>query len=263
MKNPVAIHEGITRFFYRLAFVTALLGMLILQACATQQPEENQKLSLMEKQIRELEDKMDESYHRLSVIQFMVDNHERKLREVDSAAPPQIGRESMHSRETPPTSGASPSRGLEPVTEATIPPTMERSPPPSPGTGNESAPSPHMLYNKALAAYKQADFTSAAADFTKFIEAYPQHELTDNAVYWKGECQYAQKDFQGAIATFKQILTQYPDGGKVPDALLKIGYAFLSVNDKENARVFLKQAVKNYPFSPAGTKAEQMLKKIQ
>ncbi|MFZ5568832.1 MAG: tol-pal system protein YbgF [Thermodesulfobacteriota bacterium] len=250
MKHPVAIRCGITRFWKGFSVVTALLVMGILQACATQQPEENQSLARMDQQIRELEDKMDESYHRLSVIQFMVDNHERQLRELNPSSKPMPGSSGPDSSGT--------------FTEETMPAgDGPATPPPSPAAGNGAPSSPHMLYNKALAAYKKSDFTAAAEDFNTFILTYPRHELTDNAVYWKGECQYAQKDFPGAITTFKQVLSQYPDGGKVPDALLKIGYSYLALNDKENARTFLKQAVKNYPFSPAGTKAEQMLKKIR
>jgi len=92
---------------------------------------------------------------------------------------------------------------------------------------------------------------------------YPDHELADNALYWEGECRDAVKNFSKAIATFQRVIGEYQDGSKVPDAMLKTGYAYLSVGDRENARIYLKKVVKNYPFSPAGTKAEMMLKKIK
>ena len=99
--------------------------------------------------------------------------------------------------------------------------------------------------------------------FQSIAENYPGHDLADNALYWTGECFYALKDYKGAIKAFKKVIKNYPDGSKVPDSLLKIGYAYLSLNDPVNARSFLKKVVKQYPFTPAGTKAGEMLKKIK
>lgn len=261
MGNAAASFTGTIRSFSLLSFITCFLAIVLIQACASQQPEDNYKLTLMEKQVRELEDKMDESYHRLSVLQFMVDNHERTLKDMNLPSPALPERQNTQSR---PKSKASPPPS--PLVESTVeesmaPPSDVESTPAQ--SGNAMSASPNTIYNKALAEYKKSDFKAAVEDFSKFIENYPQHPLANNAVYWKGECQYAQKDFQGAITTFKQVLDQYPGGGKVPDALLKTGFAYLSINDKENARNYLKQVVKNYPFSPAGTKAEQMLKNIR
>ncbi len=244
-----------------LSCIFCCLTLFFIPACASQQPEENYKLTLMEKQIRELEDKMDESYHRLSVLQFMVDNHERTLKDMHggSATLPErrMSRPQAKSPAAPP-----PATPNEAPAEESLATSHSTEAPPLPASGHDPQGSPNTLYNKALAEYQKNDFKSATEDFSRFLETYPQHQLADNALYWKGECLYAQKDFQGAINIFKQVIDQYPSGGKIPDALLKTGFAYLSINSKENARSYLKQVVQKYPFSPAGTKAEQMLKKI-
>lgn len=235
-------------------------------ACMTSQPqsEDSYQQALAKKQLDELQEKMDQLYHRVSVIQFMVDNHERALRDMESqlagnASPPPIAQAEPLRRY--PDTAAPPYAPFGPNTAEALPAggsiTLKASPP-----GPPAVP-PTVLYNKALAAYKSSDFAAAAADFDAFLSQYPDHELADNALYWKGECLYAQKNFETAITAFRQVIDRYPNGSKVPDAMLKAGYAYLSLNDKDNAGQFLKRVVKDYPFSPAGGKAEKMLKQIR
>ena len=119
------------------------------------------------------------------------------------------------------------------------------------------------MYNNALSSYKNADYDKAVSEFNSFADKFPDHELADNALYWAGECYYARKNYSAAIISFKKVVTRYPEGSKIPDAFLKTGYSYLAMDDKENARIFLKKVIKNFPFSPAGSKAEEMLKRIK
>lgn len=233
-----------------------LFAAFLLSACASMQPEQSDyELALIEKKLTELEDKMDEIYHRVSVIQFMVDNHERALSDYQQKGLPAIREEALD-REIPEPKEAAAVEPMPAPAEVIAPEPLPQPPP-------ELDQTPQMMYNKALAAYKKSDFENASAAFDAFLAQYPSSDLADNALYWKGECQYAQKNYIGAVQSFTDVVTNYPEGSKVPDALLKAGYSYLAMDDPENGRQYLEKVMQRYPFSPAGTKAEMMLKRLR
>ena len=210
--------------------------------------------SQIERQIADMNRKIDEVNHKLSVIQFMVDNHQKSIKEIEAST-------SIAEIKQKPMVSSTPAE-LEkshPMPKE-LPPSVSMPSAKQPPILTESA---EMLYNQALSVYKTKNFKKAASLFNGVAENYPGHDLADNALYWAGECLYAQKDYKGAIQAFKKVYNVYPTGSKVPDALLKTGYAYLALNDKVNAQSFFKKIVKQYPFTPAGTKAGAMLQKIQ
>ncbi len=230
----------------KLIFLLATASLLSLSACktvSTQQSQENYQTALIEKQITETDRKVDEIYHRVSVIQFMVDNHERAITDLQKLT---TGEETVYGQPRQSTDVITIKKKLSPVSATTV--------------TSESAQS---LYNRAFAAYRKNDYSGGENLFRQIIRNHPEHDLADNALYWAGECLYALKKYQEAISTFNEVINKYPEGGKIPDALLKIGYAYVSIDDFDNGRYFLKKTVKNYPFSPAGTKAEVMLRRIK
>ena len=223
-----------------------VIVLFIFQACVTSNSAKESDQQL-DDQIAEMDRKIDEINHKLSVMQFMVDSHQRSIKALES------------SRDLP---GADqPAAPLKTETSETPPkgPVKQASVKKAP-IMSESA---EMLYNQALAVYKKKDYKKAAQLFQAVAENYPGHELSDNSLYWAGECLYAQKNYKGAITEFKKVMKEYPKGSKAPDAMLKVGYAYLALGDKTNAKSFLKKVVKQYPFTPAGTKAGEMLKKLE
>jgi len=251
----------------RLFFFPLLLGILLFSSCAavSPPPKEDFQITLLEKQIQEMDKKLDEIYHRVSIIQFMVDNHERKLKDLEKPdavkektdAPPSADPEVPLLMEEP-IANLDPPDILE---EQKLP---EQSPGPSAEPESQTAPvPPETIYNNALSSYNNADYDQAVSAFNSFADKFPDHDLADNALYWAGECYYARKNYSAAIISFKKVVTRYPEGSKIPDAFLKTGYSYLAMDDKENARLFLKKVITNFPFSPAGAKAEEMLKRIQ
>lgn len=250
-----------------LLFFPLLLAILLFLSCAavSPPPKEDFQITLLEKQIIEMDKKMDEIYHRVSIIQFMIDNHERKLKDLEKSG---VIKESP---DTPPSADPEvPQLPAEPVADLNPPDFIEelKLPDQSPAPASEpKSPAadvpPETMYNNALSSYNNADYDQAVSAFNSFADKFPDHDLADNALYWAGECYYARKNYSAAIISFKKVVTRYPEGGKIPDAFLKTGYSYLAMNDKENARLFLKKVITNFPFSPAGSKAEEMLKRIQ
>jgi tol-pal system protein YbgF len=212
---------------------------LVLSGCSSMKPLGESDQARLEKQLAETNKRVDDVNHKLSVLQFMVDNHQRSITAMEQDSVTQ-------------TAPAPPQMELSRVQEADAAPR-------SPGTGTTA----YARYYEAMSVYKNGDFDKAASLFQTVADSFPADELADNALYWTGECYYAQKDYQRAINAFKYVAKKYPKGSKVPDAYLKTGYAYLALGDRANAQAFLKQVVKQYPFTPAGSKAGEMLKKIQ
>lgn len=242
-----------------LAFFT--VSLLFTMGCQTLGPQNNQATTQLSNELEEANQKIEEMYHRLSVVQFMVDTHERTIADLErklraggflkeplSTGPalesaPMAGKKAEETRLLAPES--------EPVvTEETLS---------EPGV-EESA---ETLYNQGFAALKEKNYTRAISLFKTVVSKYPDHNLADNAIYWTGEIHYTQHNYEEAIRTFNRLIETYPDGGKVPDALLKIGFSYHSMGDKENAVKYLKKVVVEYPFTVPGSKAEAMLNRIE
>lgn len=243
--------------YYKLITLLLPLTLILLPSCAMKNRDsapDDFQIAYLEKEISALDKKIEEIYHRVSVIQFMVDNHDRQLQGngvnvIKSSAPVSEGKVFS----TPADTG----RGN------TTPQVLFSSAPTSSAVNSFSDESPETLYKKGLAAYKNNNFEQAVACFETFVQKYPDNDYADNALYWAGESHYSEKDYNAAIKAFKTIPVRYPDGGKVPDALLKTGYTYLELNDPQSAKIYLKNVIKKYPFSPAAAKAEQMLAKLQ
>jgi len=243
---------------------------VLFQSCAAvnPQPQEEFQITLLEKQIQEMDKKLDEIYHRVSIIQFMLDNHERKMKDLEKSGIIKSGpieetplqEESITSRKTPEILQEQPLSGQDRESGLHSSPVLPAAAGASESSSNSS---PDKMYNSALALYRNGDFDKAASAFISFSDQFPNHELADNSLYWAGECYYSKKNYSAAILSFKKVVTRYPEGSKIPDAFLKTGYSYLSMGDKGNARLFLKKVVENFPFSPAGSKAEEMLKQIR
>lgn len=203
-------------------------------ACASHQPDPNAtRITTMESQIARNEEAIADLSQRLSVLQFMVDGHERTLRTAPAPSPPAV-----------PQTSQAPASSPAPVSPALLP------------------QEPGQLYELAFATLQKREYDKAAALFRRLADSFPDHTLADNALYWLGECHYARKDYKAAIETFEEVLTRYPRGGKAPDALLKNAFSRINTGDKDGGRTILRQLIRDYPFTDAAAKAETRLKNL-
>jgi len=122
------------------------------------------------------------------------------------------------------------------------------------GAGSDQA-----AYNQAFDILKAGKYTDAIAAFQKFLQAYPQSSLADNAQYWLGESYYVTRDFQSAAAAFQTVLDRWPDSRKAPDALLKLGYTQAELKHVAQARATLSSVSTKYPGSDAANLAAARL----
>jgi len=206
--------------------------------CASKvsQPQSDSEieLKLLDKRLVDVEEKIDKLYSRLSIIQFMVDNHEQMIKVQPQA-----------------TETGNPEDKPDKLTQ--------QSPAPE---SNEKNLSPQKLYSKGYNFLKNKNYSKAIETFDEFLEKYPNETLADNALYWKGEAFYAQSEYKKAAEIFEMVTTTYPDGTKCPDALLKAGYSYLKLKNNDKAKELLQKVIKIYPFSNAAPKAQSKLKEI-
>jgi len=123
--------------------------------------------------------------------------------------------------------------------------------------------SPEEMYEVAVGQVKGGNPKKGRETLSDFAVKYPNHKLTPNALYWKGEAFYAEKDFENAILTFQDVVDRYPRGEKAPDAMYKQGLSFLALKDGKNARILLDLVLKKYPKSNAAEMAKKKLKEIR
>jgi tol-pal system protein YbgF len=117
-------------------------------------------------------------------------------------------------------------------------------------------------YQNAFALLKDSQYDRAIAAFQKFLAAFPDSPLADNAQYWLGEAYYVNKSFTDAQTAFQRVIDKYPQSRKRPDALLKIGYCQYELKQWDLAKRTLSIAATQFPDTPAGHLAQQRLDKM-
>lgn len=117
-------------------------------------------------------------------------------------------------------------------------------------------------YQNAFNLLKDSKYSEAAEAFSRFLSAYPQSGLLDNAQYWLGEAHYVLKDYVQAQRDFQAVLDTYPNSAKLPDATLKLGYTYYELKNYKEARTTLQRVVEQYADTNAGKLAQQRLAKM-
>lgn len=244
------------RFCFKSIAAVLMMALLFIPACKTAQPRRDSGTATLARELDETRLKMDEIHHRLSVLQFMVDSHERAISDLErqpnallptSPAPSEPMVERPHMSEQPA------NVPLPQTTKAPVAPVGKKS-------DQENLAS--QTYTQAFAAMQERNHEKALILFREVAEKWPNDNLADNAIYWSGEIHYSNKDYSAAISAFRTLLNKYPKGSKAPDALLKTGYSFLALDDKESARKYLKRVVMEHPFTTSGAKAEKALNSL-
>ena len=119
------------------------------------------------------------------------------------------------------------------------------------------------LYNRAREKYLSRDYVEAELGFQRFLDDFPDGDLSDNALYWIGECRFARGDDRGAMAAFQTMLHEYPLGNKVPDALVKVGRTLERLGDTEGAKRRFREVSRRFPDSEAARLAAESRSRLQ
>jgi tol-pal system protein YbgF len=139
----------------------------------------------------------------------------------------------------------------------------ESSDAPEAQTAAANVDKPLDLYKKALSDYRAGDYAVALTGFRAFLNAGPNSNYLDNALYWVGECHYGIGDYEKAVEYFQRVLREQPDGNKVPDAMLKMSLAYERLGNPEQSSVLLEKLTNRYPTTNAGRLGAQKLSELQ
>lgn len=225
-----ALNAG--KIFFILLFILAFSGCA---SKAKNNPDNSQtELNLIDKRLSAVEDKIEKLYSRLSIIQFMVDNHEQMIKNNPEKSNSQITENTSE-------------KEIDSIQIIEV---------------KEENLSPQKLYAKGYNYLKNKNYSKSIETFDEFLKKYPDETLADNALYWKGEAFYAQSDYKKSAEIFELVTKNYPDGTKCPDAMLKAGYSYLNLKNNDKAKELLQKVIKNYPFSNAAPKAQSKLREI-
>jgi len=137
---------------------------------------------------------------------------------------------------------------------------------PAPGSPGEAAPAatsdPETLYQTSYSDYLRGNYDLAMLGFKQYLDAFPETDLADNAIYWIGECFYRQQKFVEAIAEYDKVLKQFARSDKTASALLKKGFALLEQGQKKDGIAQLQGVVKSFPSSDEANLAKQRLQSL-
>jgi tol-pal system protein YbgF len=119
------------------------------------------------------------------------------------------------------------------------------------------------LYEAAMADYKAGRLDQATEAFLDFVQRFPAHEYSDNALYWAGECYYSRALWNKALELFTQVVESYPMENKTSDAMLKIGLCHVNLGNSRAARDAFTSVVDTFPDSPVANLARAKLSELQ
>jgi tol-pal system protein YbgF len=135
-------------------------------------------------------------------------------------------------------------------------------PPAAAAAGDASGGDDKSAYQAAFAFLKEGQYERAVPAFQKFLAAYPDSALAENAQYWLGEANYVNKSYGEAEAAFQRVVDKYPQSRKVPDALLKIGYCRYELKQFEASKLVLSQVITRFPDNADAKLAQQRIDKM-
>ncbi len=118
-------------------------------------------------------------------------------------------------------------------------------------------------YQAAFELLKEQRYEDAATAFQRFLETYPDSELSDNAQYWLAESYYVTGQFDQALGEFEAVINHYPDSRKAADALLKMGYCNYELKRWDAARDALQRVQLEFPETTAARLADQRLDRMR
>lgn len=131
--------------------------------------------------------------------------------------------------------------------------------PPESTMDSVPAGDPHVLYDEALTGIMNNRPEEALVLFSRFVNTYPDHDLTDNAYYWLGESYYSLGDYESAARHFRVVTDSFSDRDKAPDAQLKLGYSLVELGQTDAAVDVLTDLVNRYPGTHASELAREKL----
>lgn len=125
----------------------------------------------------------------------------------------------------------------------------ERTGPAAANPAASAAPDPAQLYDQATQDLTQGRYPLALSGYRDLLRRFPTAELADNAQYGVGECFFAQAVFDSAALEYARVGEVYPQGDRVPAALYKLALSQEKLGRTSEFRKTLQDLVQRFPSS--------------
>jgi tol-pal system protein YbgF len=138
--------------------------------------------------------------------------------------------------------------------------------PPQGNTTAQTAPKADpadMLYEQALASFKERNYQAAQRQWKEFATAFPAHAMVANAVFWQGECFYQMEDYARAVLAYQDVVTKHADSSKYLPAMLKQGISLIRLGKTKAGKIRLEEITKKHPGTPEAKRAATVLKETK
>jgi tol-pal system protein YbgF len=127
------------------------------------------------------------------------------------------------------------------------------------GAAPPGAPDPGQLYEEAAQDLTQGRYPLALSGFREYVARYGTTDLADNAQYGIGECFYAQARFDSAAVEYARVAERWPEGDRVPAAIYKLGLSEEKLGRAAESRTTLEGLVRRFPNSGEAQLARERL----
>ncbi|MCB1516948.1 MAG: tol-pal system protein YbgF [Hyphomicrobiaceae bacterium] len=102
-------------------------------------------------------------------------------------------------------------------------------------------------YQAGFNAVQQGDYDFAIAQFSQFVELFPNDPHAPDASNWLGESLLQKGAYEQAAEVFFDGYQKYPDSTRAPDMLLKLGVALNGAGEHDTACRTFSEVLRRYP----------------
>ncbi len=117
-------------------------------------------------------------------------------------------------------------------------------------------------YDVAEEKFKAGNYKGAVANFSRFIQKYPESHKLGHAYYQLGNAYYLQKDYRNAYINQNTVVKRFPRNPVTPDAMLNMATCQIGMKDLGGAKKTLTELTKKYPSSNAAKWAKVILTQL-
>ena len=124
-------------------------------------------------------------------------------------------------------------------------------------------PAEKAEFDKAMALFRQADFTAAQTALASFVLRRGASAYLPSALFWLGNAQYANKAYKDSLASFQRLLSMAPTHPRAAEAMLAISNVQIELKDMKAARQTLEDLIASYPQSETAGTARERLSRLR
>jgi tol-pal system protein YbgF len=122
------------------------------------------------------------------------------------------------------------------------------------GSGVAMLDQPREQFNAALQAFQAGQYPEAETGFKTFLDAYPAHRLSPDAIFYIGETYLQRSRPREAAEQFLKVTTDYSKSSRAPESMVRLGQTLAALGNSEQACATLGEFGKRYPTASASVK---------